>query len=235
MVDPRVAPTRLAPTGLAPGRTPAAVLWHTLGVATSPMPRSADRADARQAHVLRAVEDFQAGRAPEEAFRRLFEAFHQPLRRFFRRKGLAPEHCLDLAQETLLAVYRGLPTYRPEARFETWLYTLASNAHLKWVRARTASKRSAEEPAPEMAELESSAAPDADPLDQVLDAERRRTLHRAIDALPDQMRRCLVLRLEQERSYGDIAVALGISTETVKSHLRDGRRRLADTLSGSSP
>ena len=200
------------------------VLWHTSPVKT---PASvAPEGDT----ISRAIADFQAGRGREDAFRLLFEHYYRPLRRFFYRKSLTPEVCLDLAQETLLLVYRGLDGYRPEAPFESWLYTIARTTHLKWLRDRHRAKRSGEEVSIDAGEITEITARQQSPLSGVLDSERRETVRAAVADLPDQMRRCLVLQLFGERSYREIGTVLGISTETVKSHLREGRRRLAATL-----
>ncbi len=200
------------------------VMWHTSAVKTSASVSS------EKEGIARAIADFQAGRGREDAFRLLFERFYRPLQRFFHRKSLAPEICLDLTQETLLLVYRGLQGYRPEAAFESWLYTIARTTHLKWIRDRSRDKRSGEEVSADDGGLEQMATDEEGPLAGMLDAERRETVRAAVAELPDQMRRCLVLQLFQERSYSEISIVLGVSTETIKSHLREGRRRLAMVL-----
>ena len=95
--------------------------------------------------IASAIADFQTGGDRDRSFHRIFESYYRPLQRFFARKGCAPEICLDLTQETFLGIYRGLESYRPEARFETWLYKIATNSYLKWIRSQTTSKRSGQE------------------------------------------------------------------------------------------
>ena len=184
-----------------------------------------------QDEIARAIAAFQAGRDPEGAFAVLFERYFRPIRRFFARKNLPPDVCLDLTQDVFLGIYRGLTAYRPEARFETWLYAIAHNAYLKHLRAQRAGKRQGVEVA-----VDDAAHPVAgdDPLNRVLDDERQRRLHDAVATLPDQMRRCLKLRLDQGWSYRQIATLAGISEETVKAHLFQGRRRLRSLLAETS-
>jgi RNA polymerase sigma-70 factor (ECF subfamily) len=190
--------------------------------------------------VLDAVRRFQAGGDREAAFRRIFERYQRPVERFFARRGLPPEECRDLTQETFLGIYRGLEGWRPEARFGTWVFKIAATTYLKRNRRRAAAKRAA----PEVAQEEIGGA-DALPspgtqLDRVLDDERRRALRRAMGELPDQMRRCLALRVEQDLKYREIASVMRLSIDTVKAHLFQARQRLKERLgdelaAGGSP
>ncbi len=176
---------------------------------------------------FQAVESFQAGRDREQSFRLLFDTHHQPLRRFFNRKGLPPEVCRDLTQETFLCIYRGLDSYQPEARFETWLYRVATTTYLKHRRSRATAKRTGAEVSVELAAA--TARPFAIPglqLDRMLADEKRRALRRAIGTLPEKMRRCLELKVYRDLRYHEIAAALEVSIGTVKTHLFQARGRL---------
>lgn len=180
--------------------------------------------------VKRAVEALQRGENPDKSFRILFDRYHQPVQRFFAQRVFSPEDRLDLTQETFLRVYRGIGGFRGESRFGTWLFRVAANTHLKWVR-RQAVREHIQEPNPNEGELgEGPADPNSDPLDDSLEGERRQLLHRAIGELPEKMRRCVVLRVEQDLSYREIAALLRLSTETVKVHLFQARKRLRDSL-----
>lgn len=196
---------------------------------------SAEEAAARPSgkdDVERAIEDFQAGRDRDRSFQLLFESYYRPLQRFFARKGLPPESCLDLTQETMLGIYRGLEAYRPEARFETWIYKIATTTYLKSLRSQTTAKRSGEEvSAEQVAGAEPALEVPEGQLDDVLGKERREALRKAVAELPEQMRKCLTLRVYHDLSYRDIAVAMQLSIETVKAHLHQGRRRLKERLS----
>jgi len=86
------------------------------------------------ASVQAILQELQAGIAVEENFRRLVDLYHRPLYRFFTRHGFSPQDCLDLTQETFLGIYRGIASFRGDARFETWLYRVATNAWRKRLR-----------------------------------------------------------------------------------------------------
>jgi RNA polymerase sigma-70 factor, ECF subfamily len=83
-------------------------------------PESPDR-------VERAIRRFQEGIDREGAFRFLYETYFRAIERFFARKGLSPEDCLDLTQETFLGIYKGLDGYEHRQRFAAWLYRAASS------------------------------------------------------------------------------------------------------------
>lgn len=195
-----------------------------------------DAADLRQ-RIARAVDDFQRGVEPEKSFRFLFETFYEPTRGFLARRVSSTEDCLDLTQETFLRVYKGLEGYRGEAQFGTWVFRIAFNTYLKWLRRlRTAEQggdgtggTDEQDVAWEEDEIV-AIDPQDGPLDQVLDSERRQVLRGAIEELPHQMRRCTELRIYQDLSYREIAVVMRRSIETVKVHLFQARKKLKESF-----
>jgi RNA polymerase sigma-70 factor, ECF subfamily len=171
---------------------------------------------------------------PDESFRRLFEEHYRKVFLFFVRRGFPDDECEDLAQEVFLRVHKHLGSFRGEARVETWLFQIAANLYRNTLRGKAALKRQAlevvlnEEAVPAAPEpagpLHEAAEPG--PFEQVLAKERSRILHGAIEELPCQMRRCLLLRVDQDLKYREIAELLRISIETVKAHLFQARQLL---------
>lgn len=193
---------------------------------------SRDRERRRQ-RVLRAIEAAQAGRDVDGSFRILHDAYFRPLQRFFLRKGFGTEDALDLTQEAFLGIYRGLGTYRYEARFEAWLYQVANRVYLKRLRKGSTLKRSGHEISREDLDApEASLAMVDDQLDAMLEKERREAMREAVDELPERMRKCLTLRIDQQLSYAEIAVLMKLKIDTVKAHLFQARQRLKQKLSG---
>jgi len=181
------------------------------------------------------IEQLTTGSSRDAAFRRLFDLYSPRLYHFFTRRGFPHQECLDLTQETFLGIYRGIGAYRRDASFETWLFKIATNAWRKRLRWGSAGKRGAREVHLENEDdggpVERIAAADAPaPGEELLRKERSRLLRQAIDKLPEQMRKCLVLRIDQELKYKEIAVLMRLSPETVKVHLLKGRRRLQEEL-----
>ncbi len=198
------------------------------------MPTTASHDAAQNPSAFATGSLFQTGRDLEHSFRRIFEAHGQPLRRFFARKGLPPEVCRDLTQETFLCVFRGLATYRPQARFETWLYHIANTTYLKHLRSRTTAKRAGEEVSIErLAKTKSRLGVSGPQLDRMLAGEQRRALRRAVRALPERMRRCVELKIYRELRYREVADTLKVSIGTVKTHLYKARGRLRQQLAAN--
>jgi RNA polymerase sigma-70 factor (ECF subfamily) len=183
------------------------------------------------------------GPGREESFRLLFDRFYWPLFRFFEHRGFSAEECQDLIQETFLRVYRGIATFRGEARWEHWLFRIAANTASKAVRHRAAAKRTGHsvplednEPAdspPTAAGGSPRGAEAPAPLRELLGKEMKELLSQAIAGLPAQMRRCVRLRVFQDLDYGEIAEVLQISPSTVKVQLFKARKRLQMELGES--
>jgi RNA polymerase sigma-70 factor (ECF subfamily) len=181
--------------------------------------------------VDRAIRRFQDGSDRQGAFRFLYETYFHAIERFFARKGLPPEDCLDLTQETFLGIYKALDGYEHRQQFAAWLYRVAMTTFLKRRRTATTAKRAAVEVSRDGLENpdEVGAVPGRQ-LDGLLAAERSRALRSAVAGLPEQMRDCLTMRLYHQLSYSEIAVAKRISIETVKAHLFRARKKLQESL-----
>jgi RNA polymerase sigma-70 factor (ECF subfamily) len=107
------------------------------------------------------------------------------------------------------------------------MWKIATNAYRKRRRWRTAAKRAGPEVAlEEVVETAAEPAASQSSEESALERERARLLADAIRALPEQMRKCLMLRVYQDLKYREIGVVMGLSTETVKAHLFQARRKL---------
>ncbi len=129
----------------------------------------------------------------------------------------------DAAQETFMKLWRSVGRWRPgAAKFETWLYRVASNACIDRLRQRR--PETAVEDAPEIA--------DETPLaDHGLMAdERRRAVETAIAALPERQRLAIVLCHYQEMSNVEAAAVMEVSVEALESLLSRARKSLKECL-----
>jgi RNA polymerase sigma-70 factor (ECF subfamily) len=135
----------------------------------------------------------------------------------------------DAAQETFVAAYRGLATYRGDGPPAAWLARIATREC--WRRAATGARRRAATTRLEDVELEAS--PETtDPFRHVVAAEQREQVRRAVTALPEPYREVIVLRFFADLPLADIGVALGRPEATIKTQLRRGLERLRATASG---
>jgi RNA polymerase sigma-70 factor (ECF subfamily) len=181
--------------------------------------------------VDRAIRRFQEGSDRPGAFRFLYETYFRAIERFFARKGLPPEDCLDLTQETFLGIYRGLDGYEHRQQFTAWLYRAATTTWLKRLRSAATAKRAATEVSRDgMENPEAALAVPGQQLESLLAEERWQALRAAVAELPEQMRDCLTLRLYHQLAYNEIAAIKKISVETVKAHLFRARKKLQERL-----
>lgn len=184
------------------------------------------------------VEQWQAGIDPEVSFQHIFQQYYGLVFSYFTRKGFSVEESQDLAQDTFLKVYKSLGTFRRESRFETWLFQITANVYRNTLRAQSTRKRDAAEvsidemfePAGSIGETASGLDAVAGQLDELLTAERSQVLHDALQDLPSQMRRCVLLRVGQDLKYREIADLMRVSIETVKAHLFQARQHLKGKL-----
>lgn len=140
----------------------------------------------------------------------------------------------DLSQEVFLKVFRGLGSFRGEAKFSTWLYSIVSHECLNRLRARRpprparAAEREGEEPA--------VSDPNPDAVTLLERRELAERLEEEIGRLGPEHRAILILRDLQGLSYEEIAEALGLELGTVRSRLHRARaelkERMAPYLSG---
>ena len=134
----------------------------------------------------------------------------------------------DIAQETFLAAYRGLPRYRAQGRFSSWLYRIAYHA---WVDATRAGRRVE---AASLDEVRSPGFEVPDGLDAAR-AETRHDLERAMRVLRDAERAALALTYAAEATHEEAAVILGCPVGTVKSYIMAAKIKLRAALEGAEP
>jgi RNA polymerase sigma-70 factor (ECF subfamily) len=123
----------------------------------------------------------------------------------------------DVTQDTFLALYQVLPSWKPDAALFTWLYRTAVNLSLK--RAR---QRARPLPVPAQPQAPEPAGP----------VERLQALDDALAELSDRQREVFLLCHEQQVPLADIARRLGISLGATKSHLHRALSTLRDKLKG---
>ena len=138
--------------------------------------------------------------------------------RFCRDRGRAEE----MAQEAFLRAYRGLPKWRGDSAFSTWLFALATNLYRSELRRIPAGAM----PLEDIAEPRDPRAIDGG----LEDLDRDRTVRRAVDTLPAKYREALICFYFQEMDVPTAAAGLGIAEGTLKARLFRGRKMLESKL-----
>ncbi|HEY6547050.1 MAG TPA: sigma-70 family RNA polymerase sigma factor [Vicinamibacteria bacterium] len=143
----------------------------------------------------------------------------------------------DVLQEAFLAAYRGLPAFRRESRFATWLYRIATNAALLHRRARA--RRPAESLSAFLPRFDEDGIHSVEPadlraasradeiLDQKLLAEKARA---GLDRLPGPYRAAFVLRDLEEMTTEEVADLLGLTAAAVRQRVHRARLMLRGYL-----
>lgn len=143
----------------------------------------------------------------------------------------------DLSQEIFLKLWNGLPRFRGECRFVTYLNRIAHNAAVDWVRARrnrpeTVPLQPAEddENGPSILQEPAAAPEDSDPTEIFGRKTRAELLRDAVRQLSEEHRIIVQLRDAEGMPYERIAAVLGVSTGTVKSRLFRARSQMKKYL-----
>jgi RNA polymerase sigma factor (sigma-70 family) len=141
------------------------------------------------------------------------------------------EHLDDLAQEVFLRLYRALPNFRGEALIATYLYRITMNvAQDEWKRRRKDDRSHVSLSDDVSAWEERLPHPERNPEQQMEEREFQQTVEEQLQQLSQIERTILVLYHQEERTYEQIAYALGMPIGTVRTHLHRGRKKLREAI-----
>ena len=166
----------------------------------------------------------------QEAFSQLVLRYEKKVYALALRMCRNPEDAEEAAQEAFLSAWQGLPFFRGDSSFSTWLYRLTSNACVDLLR-RENRHNAAAGPSLDDEELPLDI-PDSAPTPEAAteQAELRELIEEGLQSLTPEYREVLVLREIHQLSYDEIADALSLDLGTVKSRISRGRRQLREFL-----
>ena len=174
-----------------------------------------------------------ARQGDQSAFEQLVKLYEKRVLALTTRMCKNPADAEEAAQEAFLSAWQGLPFFRGDASFSTWLYRLASNACVDLLR-REGRRHNAAGPSlnDEEAQLE---VPDTapSPQERAEQAELREQIEAGLQALTPDHRQVLILREMHQLSYDEIAQTLDVDVGTVKSRINRGRKQLRNFLLSS--
>ncbi len=167
-------------------------------------------------------------RGDQDAFAQLVQRYQRRIFNLAFRILQQYDEASEITQETFLAAWQGLPSFRGDARFPTWLYRIAYNCSLKQLEQR---KRERALQAAIQAEQLLQHTGGSEYADAALEArERQSMVHEQLASLPAKYRVVLVLRHLQEMTYEEIAETLTMPIGTIKTHLFRARNLLKERL-----
>ncbi len=140
----------------------------------------------------------------------------------------------DVVQDAFIKAYRALPNFRGDSAFYTWLYRIAINTAKNSLVSASRRPISVDLDAQDAAaaELQSRLKDTDTPERLLLTDEIRSVVNRAIDGLPEDLRRAIVLREIEGLSYEDIAASMACPVGTVRSRIFRAREAIDRHLKG---
>lgn len=140
------------------------------------------------------------------------------------------EHVEDLAQEVFLRLYRGLDSFRGEAKLTTWLYRITLNvAQDEWKRRKKEQVNTSFDD-PDAGWAERIAGGDGDAEEILSRRQAMDVVNDALGELNETERSVIVMFHQEECTYEQIALVLKLPLNTVRTHLHRGRQKLKDRL-----
>ena len=166
------------------------------------------------------------------AFEKLVTEYEKAVYAIAQRMTGNPEDAADMTQETFIKAYNSLSSFRGDSKFSVWLYRIANNVCLDFLRSksrRPTVSLSAEDDDGEETQLD--IADESQSPELLLESSLTRdAVRRGLDSLPPDYKQILLLREIQGLSYEEIAAALDIESGTVKSRIFRARKRLCTFL-----
>lgn len=175
----------------------------------------------------------KAAQGDQDAFAGLLELHQGKVYGLTLRLTGSPEDAMELTQETFFNAWRGLPNFHADSKFSTWLYRLATNATIDFLRREK--RRRAVSVVPLAQEDDPDRALDIPdrrftPQGELERRELQEAIQRGLEQLSFEHRQVLVLREVNGLSYGEIAQIVGIEEGTVKSRIARARLALRKIL-----
>ncbi|MEO7036838.1 MAG: RNA polymerase sigma factor, partial [Polyangiaceae bacterium] len=176
-------------------------------------------------------------RGEREAFVELVRRHNRPIYNFVLRQLRVPSVSEDVTQDVFMRLVQNAADFKHEARFLTWLYTIARNLCIDQLRKFSHRRHaSLDQPAsdnpdaPSLLDSISDPSPHASAERTAVSSEVRSSIVKAVDSLPDDQREVFLLREVANLPFKDIAEITGVGENTVKSRMRYALDRLKAAL-----
>lgn len=165
-----------------------------------------------------------AAKQDKAAFASLFEHFGPRIKGFMMRKGADAELAEDLAQDTMITVWRKAHMYSVDkGSVSTWIFTIARNRRIDWVRKLKGTQFS------DITELEQpSDDPHADEI--VLGQQEAKSVSAAVEQLPPDQKQVISMAFMEDMTQQEISERLSVPLGTVKSRMRLAYQKLSKSL-----
>lgn len=180
------------------------------------------------------IADFIAGKA--SAFEKTLKLYKELVLNIAYRFLQDRTEAEDVAQEVFLRVYRSAKTYKPRAKFSTWLYKITANVCLNRLREKKRFTNDFQKGGPDLcgeyaSPLNSPVNPASHPSEEFEKKEMQKIVKAALQVLPPNQRLAVIFKKFQGLSYQEIADILDCSIPAVDSLLQRAKNNLRKALS----
>ena len=168
----------------------------------------------------------------EDAYSLLLNRYKDAIYRMIVKIVRNQEEAQDLVQETFMKAFGSLSSYKCQYRFTTWLYKIAANSCIDFLRKRRLISVSLDQPLETKEGEVTIELPDwtYNPEADLSSRQKSVSIDAAIDSLPKKYREVIIFRHKQDKSYEEIAQILGIPVGTVKARIFRARELLKKKL-----
>jgi RNA polymerase sigma-70 factor (ECF subfamily) len=168
----------------------------------------------------------------QEAFSRLRLKYYDSIFKLISRMIHNREEIEDLTQESFMKAFMSLSSFKEEFAFSTWLYKIATNNSIDYIRKKKLQTFSIDKPIESEESDYSFELTDTEPEpdQELIAAQRKKMLNDAMNALPPRYRQVILMRHVEERDYREIAKILKLPLGTVKAHIFRARELLYKQL-----
>lgn len=167
------------------------------------------------------------GKGDDHALRLLVMRWQTPLVNFIHRSVRDIATAEDLTQIVFVKLWRNAPHYRPEAKFSTYLFTIARSVVIGEYRRKKRKPADATDPA------EMHISHSDEPARRMAEIEEAFAF--ALESLPENQRTALLLLKQQELSYEEIAATMDTTVTSVKTWIFRGRQKLRELMGDHLP
>jgi len=167
-------------------------------------------------------------RGDQAAYKELMKKYRDSIFNLIYRIIRDREQVEDLTQETFVKAFGSLRNFNREYAFSTWLYKIATNSSIDYIRKKKLQTMSINKPISHEDSDYSFEIPDStyEPDKFIIQRQKLKIIAEAIDQLPPKYKQVIVLRHNEERDYSEIAKILKIPIGTVKAHIFRARELL---------
>lgn len=168
----------------------------------------------------------------EDSYSKLVDKYQKPLYFHIRKMIKEVELVDDLVQEVFMKAFHNLSSYSNEYAFSTWIYRIATNHTIDYLRKKKLQTLSIDQPyKTKDGDMEMQLPDESFSTDQpVMKKERKAIVQDAIDNLPKKYRLVIEMRHMEEKTYQEIAEILDLPLGTVKAHIFRARELLYKAL-----